>query len=213
MKELKKWMSAKIQLLRKKIADFESKSTYHSFFVNIITILITLLLFEAVFLLATEVIIPKAAHIEPSNSLYPIQVLEARAVYSAHSALGYPVELKNEIGIYYYSQAFRNSELSMSIQAPCVGIHEIVFLSALITGFRGVACKLKLKWIAILGSVLFIENLIRLLLLYPIALWVGEDTMWYYHYIFWKYGHLIIILTLFVIWFLFVAMNTQRRRK
>ncbi|MEW6069495.1 MAG: exosortase/archaeosortase family protein [Candidatus Thermoplasmatota archaeon] len=211
MKKIKNYLLEKTQQLRKKVADFERKSLYHSFFVNIITVLIAILLFEAVFLLTTEVIIPKAANVEPSNSLYPIQVLEVRIVYAVHKALGYPIEVKNEINIYYYSEQFSDGKLSMSIQTPCAGIHEIVFLSALITGFRGVARKLKLKWIAILGVVLFIENLVRLLVLYPIALWVGEDTMWYSHYIFWKYGHLVIILFLFVLWVLFVAKRVKTK--
>ncbi|MDI6855765.1 MAG: exosortase/archaeosortase family protein [Candidatus Thermoplasmatota archaeon] len=211
--KLKKIIKDKTQFIRKKIADFERRSTYHTFFVNIIAVLVTLLLFEAVFLLATEVVIPKVANVEPSNSLYPIQVLEVRIVHFVHRALGYPIEIKNELDISYCSHQFRNGELSMSIQAPCAGIHEIVFISALITGFRGVPRKLKLKWIATLGAVLFIENLIRILVLYPIALRVGEDAMWYSHYIYWKYGHLAIILTLFVLWVLFVAKRQGEKQK
>lgn len=206
----RKLLKEKIQLIRKKLAEFESKSLYHSFFINIITILIVILLFELVFISCTEIIIPYTAGVESSNSLYPIQVFETRIVYGVQKLLGYPVELKNNIDLYYYSPAFRKGELSMEISTPCAGIHEIVFLSALLIGFRGVRLNLKLKWIAILGSFLFVENLVRLIILYPLACWIGEEAMWYSHYIFWKYGHLLIILTLFVLWFWFVARKETK---
>ena len=59
------------------------------------------------------------------------------------------------------------------------------------------------------GVFLFAENLIRLIMLYPIAIWMGEDSMWIAHYYFWKYGHLAIILTLFGLWFMFVVWKDE----
>jgi exosortase/archaeosortase family protein len=120
-------------------------------------------------------------------------------------ALGFPVEIKNSIDLYYYSSAFRDGKLGMEISTACTGLHEIVFLSALMIGSRGAKLKIKFKWICIFAVFLFAENLVRLIMLYPIALWVGEYNMWVSHYYFWKYGHLAIILTLFVSWVLFVV--------
>lgn len=185
----------KAKNLQKSIHEFESKSIYITFVINIITILVALGIFETTYVLLT-----------PSpNSLYPIQVFEARIVYMIQKALGFPVEIKNGIELYYYSPNFRHGCLGIGISTVCTGIHEIVFLSALIMGSRGAELKTKFKWICIFAIFLFVENLVRLITLYPIALWVGEDNMWVSHYYFWKYGHLAIILMLFGLWFIFVA--------
>jgi exosortase/archaeosortase family protein len=170
----------------------------------LVSIISFLLLLEIIFVASINVIIPNVTGWPDEKALYPIQVFEAHAVYNIHKALGYPVELKNELELHYYSPEFRNGTLSMSIYTPCAGIHELVFLTGLILGVRSRGWKSKLKWLCILNTFLFLENLLRILLLYPLARWVGEDTMWYYHYIFWQYGHLIIILLIFSFWYVFI---------
>lgn len=180
---------------QEKIHTFESKSIYLTFAINITSIAAVLGIFVTIYVLLT-----------PSpNSLYPIQVFEARIVYIIQKALGFPVEIRNNIDLYYYSSTFRNEELGMEVSTACAGIYEIVFLSALMIGSRGANLKTKFKWICIFAVFLFAENLVRLITLYPIALWIGEDNMWIVHYYFWKYGHLAIILALFTSWVLFVV--------
>lgn len=188
-------IGVKAKNLQKRIHRFESKSIAHAFILNLIAISISLFIFITIYVLLT-----------PSpNSLYPIQVIEAKIVYMIQKALGFPVEIKNSIELYYYSSAFKHEKLGMEISTACTGMYEIVFLSALIIGSRGAKLKTKFKWICIFAVFLFIENLVRLITLYPIALWIGEDNMWVAHYYFWKYGHLAIILTLFASWVLFVV--------
>ncbi|MBU4189994.1 MAG: exosortase/archaeosortase family protein [Candidatus Thermoplasmatota archaeon] len=185
--------------LQEKIHTFESKSIYLTFAINITSIAAVLGIFVTIYVLLT-----------PSpNSLYPIQVFEARIVYIIQKALGFPVEIKNNIDLYYYSSAFKRGELGMEISTACTGMYEIVFLSALMIGSRGANLKTKFKWICIFAVFLFAENLVRLIMLYPIALWIGEDGMWVSHYYFWKYGHLTIILILFGLWFVFVVWKKE----
>jgi len=191
------WVKAKN--LQKRIHRFESKSIFYTFILNLAAISVSLFIFITIYALLT-----------PSpNSLYPIQVIEAKIVYMIQKALGFPVEIKNSIELYYYSSAFKHEKLGMEISTACTGMYEIVFLSALIIGSRGAKIKTKIKWICIFAVFLFTENLVRLITLYPIALWVGEDNMWIMHYYFWKYGHLAIILMLFGLWFMFVVWRKE----
>ena len=204
MKQIKNKISdtqtiVKIRKLQERIHEFESKSIFHTFILNLAAISISLFIFVTIYVLLTP----------SQNSLYPIQVFEARIVYMVQKALGFPVEIKNNIDMYYYSSAFRRGELGMEISTACTGMYEIVFLSALIIGSRGAKIKTKIKWICIFAVFLFIENLVRLITLYPIALWIGEENMWIAHYYFWKYGHLAIILTLFGLWFMFVVWKDE----
>lgn len=185
--------------IQEKIHTFESKSIYLTFAINITSIAAVLGIFVTIYVFLT-----------PSpNSLYTIQVFEARIVYIIQKALGFPVEIKNNIDLYYYSSAFKRGELGMEISTACTGMYEIVFLSALMIGSRGANLKTKFKWICIFAVFLFAENLVRLITLYPIALWIGEDNMWIAHYYFWKYGHLTIILILFGLWFVFVVWKKE----
>ncbi len=199
-----------IVVIRKKISDFESKCIVYGFVVNCFVIIAVILLFEFIFISFTDFIIPILTGVAPANSLYPLQVFETDIVYGVQKLLGFPVEITNNIDLNYYSSSFRNGCLSVEISTACVGMHEIVFLSALITGFRGVSRKIKFKWLLILCPVLFVENLIRIIILYPLALQIGEDAMWYSHYIFWKYGHLAIILLIFVLWAYFIARKESK---
>ena len=185
--------------LQEKIHTFESKSISHTFILNLAAISISLFIFVTIYVLLTP----------SQNSLYPIQVIETEIVCRIQRALGFPVEIKNNIDLYYYSSAFGHGELGMEISTACTGMYEIVFLSALIIGSRGAKIKTKIKWICIFAVFLFIENLVRLITLYPIALWIGEENMWIAHYYFWKYGHLAIILTLFGLWFMFVVWRKE----
>ena len=199
-----------IIVIRKKISEFESKCIVYGFAVNCFVIIAVILLFAFTFISFTGFIIPGLTGVAPGNSLYPMQVFETDIIYGVQKLLGFPVEITNNIDLNYYSSSFRNGCLSMEISTACVGMHEMVFLSALIIGFRGVSRKIKFKWLLILCSVLFIENLVRIIILYPLALQVGEDAMWYSHYIFWKYGHLVIILTMFVLWVYFIARKESK---
>ena len=195
-KVLNSKIGIKIKKIQEKIHAFESKSILHMFTLNLVAISVSLFIIETAFVLLT-----------PSpNSLYPIQVIETQIVFHIQKALGMPVEIGREPTQIIYNSG---SDLDMWIATACTGIHEIVFLSALMIGSRGAKIKTKAKWICIFGVFLFVENLVRLITFYPIGRWIGADLMWPLHYYFWKYGHLGIILTLFCFWFLFVVWRKE----
>jgi len=75
----------------------------------------------------------------------------------------------------------------------------------LIIGFRGPPVKLRLKWAGILLGVVFIENLIRIFALYPLALYKGREFEDWFHFYWWHYGQYAFIMILFGLWFFFVA--------
>jgi exosortase/archaeosortase family protein len=137
-----------------------------------------------------------------SNSLYPLQVFEAYIVYIVQMLLGIPVTLSDPITLEYTAPPAVNG---IQIVGECTGVSEIVFLFVLIFWFPMVRKRVKLKWFALLGTVLFIINLIRIIIIYPLTITFGDVATGQFHYYFWQYGQLIIVMMMFVLWFIFVA--------
>lgn len=144
-----------------------------------------------------------------SNSLYPIQALEAYIVYIVQMLLGIPVTLSDPITLQYMPPPVVNP---LWIAAVCTGVREIIFLSILILCFPMAKRITKLKWTILLGVVLFIINLVRIIIIYPLTLTFGDVFAGQFHYYFWNYGQLIIVMMMFVLWFILVARKEVNER-
>jgi len=152
---------------------------------------------------------------EDSNSLYPLQVTEAKLIERTQSDIfGIPVNRVNATLYYDVDAEWHGQSLSkddkiggfnLEIDSVCTGFHETVFLGVLILGFRGVPLRLRAKWAVIFSLVIFVENLFRIFALYPMALYWGRDFEEWFHYYWWHYGQYAFIMTLFGLWFVFVA--------
>lgn len=152
---------------------------------------------------------------EDSNSLYPLQVTEAKLIESTQSDIfGMPVNRVNATLYYDVDAEWHGQSLSkddkiggfnLEIDSVCTGFHETVFLGVLILGFRGVPLRLRAKWAVIFSLVIFVENLFRIFALYPMALYWGRNFEEWFHYYWWHYGQYAFIMTLFGLWFVFVA--------
>ena len=76
----------------------------------------------------------------------------------------------------------------------------------IVMGFRLRMNILKrLKWAGILCGILYIENIIRLVLNWPIAKAYGFDTWSDVHMWWWKQGQLMFVMLLFSVWFIKVG--------
>jgi len=159
---------------------------------------------------------------ENSTSLYPLQRIETVLIGEIQQhLLGIDVYYR-DITLYYnenqeflgytLSQREKIGGVSFKITATCSGFHETVFLSVLILGFYGVELKKKLKWAGIFAVVIFIENLIRIIILFPYYLIYGRDKGEMLHYYWWNYYQYVFIMTLFMLWFYFVAWKDVDRK-
>ena len=152
---------------------------------------------------------------EESNSLEPLQRLETRLVAEFQKqVMGIDVRYNGTVLLYDVEQEFRGHTLterekvggvSFKVSATCSGFHETVFLSVLILGFYGVPMKKKLKWTGIFAVVIFVENLFRMIIIFPYYLIYGKDEGELLHYNWWHHYQYVFIMTLFMLWFYFVA--------
>ncbi len=152
---------------------------------------------------------------EDSDALLPMQEAEADIILRVQrDVFDMPVVKRNTTLWYDTGETWNGKKLSdedkiggfgLKIDSACSGFHEMVFLTVLVLGFRGVPVKIRFKWAVILDIVVFIENLFRIFALYPMALYWGRDFEEWFHFYWWHYGQYMFIMTLFGLWFYFVA--------
>ena len=154
----------------------------------------------------------------PTDTLGPIQVSEAwlwneigNALYGAGS---HSISTNNGwlTRIEFHHNSFPGSlnTVSLYVSDECTGVHEMIFISTLVAMTDGVSQKLKIKSIAVMCTLVYILNLTRLVLFYPIAL---EDClanpdqasclygMWTFHTAIYEWGFLLVLITMWVLWF------------
>jgi len=126
---------------------------------------------------------------------------EAYSVFALQTAAGINATFNStEISIAYASPQF-----SMQVIALCTGISELLFFAFLVLLIRDVRIRTKLKGLAVFLPIIFIINIVRLLLIYPIALQFGVQAMWDVHWFIWKYGMFVVLMALFAVWYLAFA--------
>ena len=114
---------------------------------------------------------------QPSDTLVPIQISEAwiwneltnliygegTAALTTHNGWNTQVNL--------YNQNFPGTldVVALYVSDECAGVHEMIFISTLILMTDGVPQNLKLRSLAVMCSIVYVLNLIRLVAFYPIA--------------------------------------------
>jgi len=130
-----------------------------------------------------------------------LQVWEASAVSWLQNSAG----IENTLNLADISIAYASPAFSMQIIALCTGISELLFFAFLAMLMRGPKMGSRLKGLAIFLPAIFIINIIRLLMLHPLAAWLGVQAMWEVHWFIWKYGMFIVLMALFAAWFMAFA--------
>ena len=106
-----------------------------------------------------------------------------------------------------------NNIIPLYVSDECAGIHEILFISVLILLTPNISRKIKGWSIVIMGILIFCLNMLRLVVLYPIALNSCEKNpgvvnceyaMFDFHQFVFNWGFLITLTTMWLIWFYLV---------
>lgn len=138
------------------------------------------------------------------SKLHVLQQIIAKTIYSIQSALGINVVLQDTI--LYYPKLF-----SLNMTLLCTGINEILFFSLILLGFIGVSLKTKLKGYAIFFPIILAENIARVTIIQPLAILLGKTTALSFHNFSFKYGQMIFIIILVIIWFHCFAKKEFRK--
>jgi exosortase/archaeosortase family protein len=132
----------------------------------------------------------------------------AGLVFSLQSWFGWPVEMLAPTVLWYGSPA---PGFGMEIIALCLGIGELLFFSFLVLLYHGPKWRTKAQGLAIFLPIIFFANLIRLIAIYPLAEWIGIESMWAVHWHIWKWGMFAILMLFFAEWYLLFARNDIER--
>jgi len=154
----------------------------------------------------------------PSDSLAIIQVTEAW-IWNGLTNLLYgegTATLSTHNGwltrIDFHHPSFPGpfDSVGLYVSDECAGVHEMVFLSTLIWMTDGVPQRLKLKSILVGCSIVYVLNILRLVVFYPIALdsclampnqQECLQPMWEFHAFVYEFGFLIVLVLLWLVWF------------
>ncbi len=154
----------------------------------------------------------------PSDSLAIIQVTEAwiwngltNVLYGEGTAtLSTHNGWLTRIDFHHSSFPGPFDSVGLYVSDECAGVHEMVFLSTLIWMTDGVPQRLKLKSILVGCSIVYVLNILRLVVFYPIALdsclampnqQECLQPMWEFHAFVYEFGFLVVLVFLWLIWF------------
>ncbi len=138
------------------------------------------------------------------SKLVFLQQVIAKTVYYIQKVLGIEVMLQDTL--LTYPGLFR-----IEITLLCTGINEILFFSLILLGFIGVSMKTKLKGYAIFFPVIIAENMVRIIVLQPLATIFGKNMALTFHDFSFKYGQAVFITALAIIWFYWFARTEFRK--
>lgn len=155
----------------------------------------------------------------PSDTLAPIQVTEAwiwneltnliygegTAVISHHNGWLTRIDLlhPNFPGPY--------DSVGLYVSDECAGVHEMIFLSTLVMMTDGVPQREKWKAVGVMCGIVYVLNILRLVVFYPIALNSCLETpnvqacltpMWEFHEAVYTWGFLVVLVSMWLVWFL-----------
>jgi len=163
------------------------------------------------YLLVVMSVVGYFTDVKRPNSFIFLQIPITYIVFFLQYPLGFPVEVRNNIDLWYTNSAFTSGNLVLEINGICTGIFEIAFLSVLVMGFREISFRKRLKGLEILGVIVFVENIIRIFLLYPLAVYFNMQTMWNFHDTLWKFGQLVFVMILYSIWSAYVQSVSLKK--
>ncbi|NCG01532.1 MAG: hypothetical protein GWP25_07055 [Euryarchaeota archaeon] len=158
---------------------------------------------------------------QPSDTLAPLQVTEAwlwnemtNFLYSDGEYIASTLSTHNgwmtRIDLVHVDFPGNYDTVGLYVSDECAGVHEMIFLSTLVAMTEGVPQRLKIRSIVVMCSIIYILNILRLVVFYPIA--VSDCTanpnqaeclagMWNWHTFVYEWGFLLVLVTMWVVWF------------
>ena len=117
---------------------------------------------------------------------------------------------------------FWADQIRLYVSDECAGVHEMIFISVLIMMTTGVPQRLRIKSALIACAIVYILNIVRLLVLYPIAISgcadnpnvLGcEQPMHDFHSFVYQWGFLIVLVIMWLVWFKWVNAGDLIRKE
>ena len=157
---------------------------------------------------------------EPDASLEPLQVFLAwiwsgtsNLIWAGSAELVFHGPSQSWTGVNLMGSGFYNGEVALYIDAECAGVHEIMFLGALMLLTPGVERRVRNRSLIGMAMIVQFLNFLRLLALYPIGMKYGEAEMNEMHEFIFRQGFLILLVVFWFIWFLMLDRNGLRDKK
>ncbi len=159
---------------------------------------------------------------EPSDTLAPLQVLEAWLWHGITELIwgADAVSLSQHNGwttrIDFHHSSFPGTfdSVGLYVSDECAGVHEMIFLSTLILITDDVPQKDRVRAVLVGCGIVFVLNLARLVAFYPIALSGCLEApndpaclngMWAFHRNVYEWGFLVVLIGLWLAWFTWVG--------
>lgn len=158
---------------------------------------------------------------QPSDTLAPLQVTEAwlwnamtNFLYSDGEYVASTLSTHNgwmtRIDLIHPNFPGSYDTVGLYVSDECAGVHEMIFLSTLVAMTEGVPQRLKIRSIIVMCSIIYVLNIMRLVMFYPIA--VSDchlnpnqpaclSGMWDFHTAVYEWGFLLVLVTMWVLWF------------
>ena len=117
---------------------------------------------------------------------------------------------------------FWADQIRLYVSDECAGVHEMIFISVLIMMTTGVPQRLRIKSALVACGVVYVLNIIRLVVLYPLAIsgcvenpnMLGcEQPMHDFHAFVYQWGFLIVLVIMWLIWFKWVNAGDLIRKE
>ena len=117
---------------------------------------------------------------------------------------------------------FWADQIRLYVSDECAGVHEMIFISVLIMMTTGVPQRLRIKSAIVACGVVYILNIVRLLVLYPLAIsgcaenpnMMGcEQPMHDFHAFVYQWGFLIVLVIMWLVWFKWVNAGDLIRKE
>lgn len=117
---------------------------------------------------------------------------------------------------------FWSDQIRLYVSDECAGVHEMIFISVLILMTTGVPQRLRIKSVLVACGIVYILNIVRLLVLYPLAIsgcadnpnMLGcEQPMHDFHAFVYQWGFLIVLVIMWLVWFKWVNAGDLIRKE
>ena len=155
--------------------------------------------------------------IEPANTLLPIQLVEAWLWTNISNIIwpGSAELVAHQTGpmtqVNLLHPTFYSGVVPLYVSDECTGLHELFFLGMMMLLTPSFDLKTKMKHLGIASLIVFVLNMIRLVLLYPLAVsgcegmnggtFGCEAPLFQFHNFVLEYGSLIVLVIGWTIWF------------
>jgi exosortase/archaeosortase family protein len=132
-----------------------------------------------------------------SGIMLPLQEVEAALVTGLQNAFGVPAMAHRDLVCYPDGGC-------IFIGAACTAIRELAIFSIIVVGVFGIPWVKKAKGLMVFLPIIFVENIVRISILYPLA-GGSAESIEQLHEAFLYYGQAIFLAAVLLLWFWFFA--------